>query len=418
MQEKIYDIAIIGGWASGIFTSLHLPKNLSKIILEKTDKIGSKVLLSWGERCNISNMYIEDEEDYVGENKKILLSLFHKFSQYDMLDWLKEKGIQTHIEDNGRILLSSGKSEEIINLFKKEMSKNEVELKTNFPIENIEKEEDYFTIYSWDASIKLEISQKQEVWGRNFFVKWAYLWVSDWAKKFSDEKVQSFSEISRENKIFAKKVIIATGGKSFAQIGTDGWGYTLAKKFDISLVEPYKWLCGITTKQDLSHLSGTSVILDFFIYAEGKLIYSTKGSLLFTHFWISWPVVFNGVLKIWEYLRKKWITSEETNYIKENIEIKLLFSPENITKKINDFFVFEGEEKEATLHINDFRSWKEAKVTGGGIKLNELNKNFESKKVFWLYFIGEVLDITGKSGGFNLQLAWSEAYTLAKSFSE
>ncbi len=386
MQEKIYDIAIIGGWASGIFASLHLPKNLSKIILEKTDKIGSKVLLSWGERCNISNMYIEDEEDYVGENKKIILSLFHKFSQYDMLDWLKEKGIQTHIEDNGRILLSRGKSEEIVNLFKKEMNKNEVELKTNFSIENIEKEEDYFTIYSWDASIKLEIFQKQEV--------------------------------SRENKILAKKVIIATGGKSFAQIGTDGWGYTLAKKFDISLVEPYKWLCGITTKQDLSHLSGTSVILDFFIYAEGKLIYSTKGSLLFTHFWISWPVVFNGVLKIWEYLRKKSITSEEINYIKENIEIKLLFSPENITKKINDFFVFEGEEKEATLHINDFRSWKEAKVTGGGIKLNELNKNFESKKVPWLYFIGEVLDITGKSGGFNLQLAWSEAYTLAKSFSE
>jgi len=80
--------------------------------------------------------------------------------------------------------------------------------------------------------------------------------------------------------------------------------------------------------------------------------------------------------------------------------------------------LFEGEEKEAILHINDFRSWKEVKVTGGGVKLNELNKNFESKKVPGLYFIGEVLDITGKSGGFNLQLAWSEAYTLAKSFSE
>lgn len=370
MQEKIYDIVIIGGWASGIFASLHLPKNLSKIILEKTDKIGSKVLLSWGERCNVSNMYIEDEEDYVGENKKILLSLFHKFSQYDMLDWLKEKGIQTHIEDNGRIILSRGKSEEIVNLFKKEMSKNEVKLKTNFPVETLEKEKDFFMIFSW------------------------------------------------ENKILAKNVIIATGGKSFAQIGTDGWGYTLAKNFDISLVEPYKWLCGITTKQDLSHLSGTSIILYFFIYTEGKLIYSTKGSLLFTHFWISWPVVFNGVLKIWEYLRKKWITNEEINYIKENIEIKLLFSPENITKKINDFFLFEGEEKEAILHINDFRSWKEVKVTGGGVKLNELNKNFESKKVPGLYFIGEVLDITGKSGGFNLQLAWSEAYTLAKSFSE
>jgi predicted Rossmann fold flavoprotein len=165
---------------------------MSKIILEKMDKIGSKVLLSGGERCNISNMYIEDEEDYVGENKKILSSLFHKFSQYDMLDWLKEKGIQTHSEDNGRILLSSGKSEEIINLFKKEMIKNEVELKINFPIENIEKEEEFFIIHSG------------------------------------------------ENKILAKKVIIATGGKSFAQIGTDGWGYTLAKKFDISLVEPYK----------------------------------------------------------------------------------------------------------------------------------------------------------------------------------
>jgi len=93
-------------------------------------------------------MYIEDEEDYVGENKKILLSLFHKFSQYDMLDWLKEKGIQTHIEDNGRIILSRGKSEEIVNLFKKEMSKNEVKLKTNFPVETLEKEKDFFMIFS------------------------------------------------------------------------------------------------------------------------------------------------------------------------------------------------------------------------------------------------------------------------------
>lgn len=372
MQEHIFDIAIVGGGASGIFSAIHLPKNLSKIILEKTNKIGTKVLLSGWERCNVSNMYIEDEKDYVGENKKILLSLFHHFSQYDMIHWLEKEGIKTHTEDNGRIILDSGKSEEIVKLFEKKIQENDAILKTNFSVNDIEKKDDIFVI----------------------------LWENG-------------------EKICAKKVIIATGGKSFAQIGTDWWGYNLAKKFGIEIVEPYKGLCGITTKEDFSSLSWISCLVECNIYDKEKNFFKEKWNMLFTHFWISWPLIFHIVLKIGEYIRNKGITYEnEIAYIKENIDVKLIFSWNNIPKKILNFPLFDKEKNEIILKINDFRSWKEAKVTGGGVKLNELNKNFESKKVSGLYFIGEVLDITGKSGGFNLQLAWSEAYVLAKSFFE
>lgn len=364
----MYDVAIIWAWASGIFAGIHAPKNLKKVLLEKNNKLWVKVLLSGGERCNVSNIDINPEEDYFWKNKKALLGLFKKFSNYDMMSWLEERGIETQIEDRGRIILKSWKSVELVNLLTSELQKNNCEIITNFPATRIEKNGDIFTIYS------------------------------------------------EEKKIEAKKVIIATWGKSFAQVGTDGWGYKIAESFWIEVVTPYKWLCWLVTREDLSSISWSTLMLTLEIYDTNKLIYSEYGSFLFTHFWLSGPLIFNGVLKIGEHLRNLGVWSDnEVSYIKENISIKLVFDTEKLTKRVEKFFELTEEKMDAILHINDLRSWSEAKVTGGWVLLDELSNTFESRKVPGLYFIGEVLDVTGKTGWFNLQSAWSEGYVVGKS---
>lgn len=367
LDKKVYDIAIIGAWASGIFASIHIPENLNVILLEKMGKVASKVLLSWGERCNVSNMYIDMETDFCGENKKVLHSLFHSFSQYDMIDWLEKEWIKIKEEENGRLLLQSGNASELVSLFEKKLQKKNITLRKNFAVVSLEKKEDIFYI-SWE-----------------------------------------------KYRIEAKKVVIATGGKSFAQVGTDGYGYTLAKSFWIKIIPPYKWLIGINTQEDLSSLAWVKgENLKIKVKSNEKIIIVEKGNLLFTHFGISWPIIFNTSLKLWEYARGCGIKKDENLFLKENIELILDFSETNTPKRCEKFFNLSEEKKEISLHFNDFRSWKEAKVSGGWVALDTLNKNLESKEVPWLYFIGEVLDITGKTGGYNLQLAWSTGYHLAK----
>lgn len=125
-----------------MFTAIHAPKDASKLILEKTKKLGTKVLMSGGERCNVSNIDIEPERDYFGKNTKALHSLFKRFSNYDMIDWLESRGVQTHIEDRGRIILHSGRATELVDILQKELHTNNTEIIYNSPAEDVHLRED------------------------------------------------------------------------------------------------------------------------------------------------------------------------------------------------------------------------------------------------------------------------------------
>ena len=262
-----------------------------------------------------------------------------------------------------------------------------------------------------------------------------------------------FTVTTREWKKYrAKNVILSSGGKSFAQVGTTGEWYNIAEKLWLKMVVPYRTLSWMATKTDVSEVSGVSCVVDMELRdkplrwnaespqppllkgeKEKKSIYKEKWPILFTHFGVSGPIIHNVSNAIGEYLNQKIKTSPPTpllqergdidyffeKYICDNLILELTFDLENTPKRLIKFFdlcpppargELEGGNTTRTIPLENWRSWKEAKATGGWISTDELDNHMQSKKYLWLYIIGEVVDVTGKTGGFNLQWAWSSSY--------
>ncbi len=395
----VYDVIIIWSWAAGLFAWINLPKNYKKLILEKNKKPWAKVLLSGWERANVSNIDIELERDYFSQNKKFLLWVFAKYNQWDIQSFFVENWVNIVEEDRWRFILESWDSRELLDLLLKKVRENNCEIKCNCDVKEIKPHP-------------------------NPLLK--------------GEGIKQLFEITTENKqkFLAKNVIVSTGWKSFFQVWTTGEWYNFAEKFSIKIVSPTRALCWLTTKKDFKDLSWSSLNCELILKDKKKEIYREFWPLLFTHFWISWPIVFNTANALWEYLNWPYpnpllkgerTEKEKIKYILENILVELKINPENSTKKINKFFnmshpnpLFRGEGIEqfsTEFGLQDWRSWKEAKATWWWVDLNELDKNFMVKKVPWLYFIWEVVDVVGKTWGFNLQWAFSSGYVCGKSFS-
>lgn len=385
-MKNHYDIIIIWAWASGLFTAIESPSYLSKLILEKNRTAGSKILLSGWERANVSNIDIDPLRDYFGQNKKALISLFKRYNNYDFISYLSENRIYTVEEDRGRIILESWNSKELLDYFLKKIKQNHTEIIYNSQVIEVIKND------------KFEIK------------------TVNWDKYTSD------------------KLVITTWWKSFSQVGTTWDWYEWAQKFGHTVFTPFRWLCALVTKKDLTDISWISTILKLEVISKitNKVIYFEEWPLLFTHFWISGPIIFNSSNAIWEYINSMDLTefinnldftkiqiNEKydyitRNFIKDNITLKLIFNLENSPKRVVKFFDLNTENSEIIIKLQDCRTWKEAKVTWWWVKIDELTNNLESKIVPWLYFAWEILDITWKTGWFNLQFAWTSWHIVGK----
>lgn len=372
----LYDVVIVWAWAAGLFSWACLEKNLKKVILEKTSKPWTKVLMSGWERANVSNMDIEPTRDYFTQNKKFLLSIFSKFTNWDIMSFFAENWIEIVEEDRSRLILKSGNSRELLDCLLKNIKKNNCELKTNQDVKKILKNE---------------------------------------------ENIFEIETLSWE-KYFSKNVIVSSWWKSFPQIWTTWEGYEIAKSFGLEIISPYRTLCWMSTKKDLSEISWISTDLTIELFdrkKDKKFIYKETWPLLFTHFWISWPIVHNLSNSIWEYLNKEKIEEENfEKYILENLYLKLNFSLENSPKRVLKFFELNSDKTEIELDLQNWRSWKEAKATGWWVSTENLDNFLQTKKVSWLYFIWEVVDVTWKTWGFNLQWAWSSAFVATQNINK
>lgn len=371
----IYDVVIVWAGAAWLFAWICLDKKYKKLILEKTAKPGMKVLLSGWERANVSNIDIEPTRDYFTQNKKFLLSVFARYNQWDIMSFFSEQGINIVEEDRHRLILESGDSSELLSCLLENIKKNKCELKINQDVKDIIK------IEGWNYEILVD------TWER----------------------------------YFAKNVIISSGWKSFSHIWTTWEGYNIAKKLWLKIVTPYRTLCGMSTKKDMTEVSWVSTNLSMILIDKNnnKPIYSETWPMLFTHFGISWPIVHNLSNAIWEYLNS--LKLDETHfekYILDNLSLKLTFDLEITPKRLIKFFELKEDNLEINIELQNWRSWKEAKATGGGIDTSELDNHMQSKKYNWLYFIWEVVDVTWKTWWFNLQWAWSSAYVASENINK
>jgi predicted flavoprotein YhiN len=371
-----YDVVIIWGWAAGLFAWICLDKKLKKIVLEKNKKPGIKVLLSWGERANVSNMDIDPMRDYFTQNKKFLLSIFARYTNWDIMSFFAENNVSIVEEDRSRLILESGDSKELLACLLENLRKNKCELRNGDGVETI---------------VHNKIWELDKGW---------YVVVTTSGKQYE-----------------TKSVIVSCGGKSFFQVWTTWDGYKMAEKLGVKVTGTHPCLCGITTKTDLKEVSGVSARVDmkFIDTLNGKEIYTETGPILFTHFWVSGPIIHNVSVVAGEYINSLGLSEKESEkYFCDNFALELNIPLENATKSLIKFFELTEENWRVTIDLHGFRSLKEAKATSGWIDTKELDNNMQSKKQKDLYFIGEVVDVTGKTGGFNLQWAWSSAFVAAE----
>lgn len=406
------DIGIIGAGAAGVFTAINAKNKNNKVsIIEKNKQIGKKLFITGKGRCNITNAKFFDEFlENIVVNKKFMYSSFTNFDNYALMDYLENKGLKLVVQRGDRVFPKSEKSSDVIKFFENLITKNHIELKLNEKVEKIIKDEK-----------------------GKFLVK-------------TNKDTYSFD-----------KLVIATGGLSYPLTGSTGDGYKFAKEFSHNLIETKPALCPIRFKdKDLDSLNGIS-LRNVSLNVETKdRNFSEFGEMLIGKNFITGPIVLtmsslinksqvkglyidlkpaldfekldNRLVRDFENdLNKDIVNVLKNLLLNAFVEVILKRSKIDFHKKVNQITKEERYKlidviKHFKLEFNGLSHVKNAVVTSGGVDCKELNpKNMESKKVSGLYFVGEVTDVDALTGGYNLQIAFSQAYACAedlRSFNE
>ncbi|MBZ0202634.1 MAG: NAD(P)/FAD-dependent oxidoreductase [Ignavibacteria bacterium] len=377
-----YDIIIIGAGAAGLMCAIEAAKRGRKtLVLEHAEKIGKKILISGGGRCNFTNTEAS-HDNFISENPHFCKSALARYTSQDFISLVEKHGIKYHEKKLGQ-LFCDGSAKEIVAMLQKECDDAGVEIKVNCSVSEIIKNNQFET-----GTI--------------------------------DGKFQSES------------LVIATGGISIPQMGATDFGYKIAKQFRIKLTKTVPGLVPFTLSyQSYGELSGLSI--DSIVTCNGV---SFHENILFTHKGLSGP----AILQISNY----WNPGDEIvidllpekdipEIMKENAENKTelanflaQFWPKRFAEKWCEINfrskpINKLSEKDIAVLSHELHNWHiipkgtegfgKAEVTKGGVSTEELSsKTMESNKVKGLYFIGEVVDVTGWLGGYNFQWAWASGF--------
>lgn len=394
------EIAVIGGGASGLMAAITAKKSGKEVvILERKDRILKKVLITGNGRCNITNVNA-NISNYFGKNIFSVENILNRFTPQDTMDFFNGLGIVCNEENRGKVYPLSGQASSVVDALRFEAEKLGIKIETEFYVRKIEKDGFKFRIYSEDRK-----------------------------------------------KIEAGRVILAAGGQSYPELGSNGSGFELAKELGHSVTKLSPSIVQLKTeKNQVKGLQGIKTDVAVTAYGDNKKICTYDGELLFTDYGISGNVVFNisFVMPLYKNVEfeidfmEKFDYNELYEMLKERKRILSHLTMENyfngmINKKLGQFLSkVSGIEKLSKpvkdLNDSDIRKlctvlkkyrvkilettgFKNAQVTAGGVSLDEVNtETLESKIVKGLYFSGEVLDVYGECGGFNLQWAWASGY--------
>jgi predicted Rossmann fold flavoprotein len=402
-----YDVIIIGGGPSGLMASIAAAEQKAKVLLlDKGNKLGRKLAISGGGRCNVTNRLPVDEIiKHIPGNGRFLYSAFSEFSNEDIIKFFENLGIQLKEEDHGRMFPVTDKAQSVVDALLTKMQQLKVDIRTNTAVETVEYDEDRT---------------------RGVLLK-------------NGEFIE------------ATCVVIAVGGKSVPHTGSTGDGYPWARKAGHTITDLFPTEVPLTSQERFirdKRLQGVSLrdVALSVLNPKGKVVKTHQMDMLFTHFGVSGPAVLRCSQYVVKTLKKFNVRSVTINLdvlpslneeqVFQQLHSMLKEEPKKAIKNVLKGFLVERyllfllelckiDELEigATLAHEKIRdlakackqfrfevsgtlSIEKAFVTGGGVSVKEIHpKEMSSKQKDGLYFCGEVLDIHGYTGGYNITSA-------------
>ena len=414
----IYDVAVVGGGPAGMMSAIFASRGTGKkvVLIERNKQLGSKLLITGKGRCNITNQE-EDIKTYIkkyGEKGSFLHSLFYQFCANDVINFFEENGVETKIERGQRVFPVTDRSRDVLDMLLKLLKDNNVEILNESLVTEIVSSDNKIT--------KLVINNKEEIIANNY--------------------------------------VVCTGGLSYPITGSTGDGFDWLKSLGHNVTKLAPALVPIIVKEPVvKELEGLSLKnVDINIFCNNKKKINIFGEALFTNKGLSGPVILTISKEVGKLLAKKdgdIILSIDfkpkldsvvldkriqkdfslqnkkmfKNSLKELLPAKLIpvivrLSKIDENKKVCE--ITKEERKRLLNLLKDFKltvkrlgSYNKAIITSGGVDLKEIDpKTMRSKIINNLYLAGEIIDIDGPTGGYNLQVCWSSGYVAGISASK
>jgi hypothetical protein len=403
----MYELAIVGGGAAGLATAIFVARRRPTgqvLLLDGAKKLGAKILISGGGRCNVTNDVVTPT-DFWGGSRHVVRRVLAEFPADATVKFFRELGVSLHVELDGKVFPDTNKARSVLDALIREATQLEVKILAGRRVNAISRQANHFEL------------------------------------KTADEVFH------------ATCIVLATGGRSVPKTGSDGTGYGFAQSLGHSLVPQTPALVPLLLNGD-SHvqLSGVSQYVEITVRVEGANPTRLRGAMLWTHFGVSGPVVLNAS-RHWHAARlENRSVSIAVNFLPgddfETAERRLLelasaqprvaihnalatLLPARVAEVLVATLGIDHTTPigqlpremrrqlvqaliDWSLPVRDSRGYQYAEVTAGGVPLDEIDpRTMESRKCPGLYLVGEILDVDGRIGGFNFQWAWSSAWVAA-----
>lgn len=402
-------IIVVGGGAAGLLAAIVAARNGAEVILlEKNQRVGKKILATGNGRCNLTNTDMHYSH-FHGSQPKFVYAALNKFNNTQTIEFFEQLGISHKVEEKGKVFPLSNQASSVLDVLRHELEELKVETLVEAEVKDIKKVSGGFEV-----------------------------------------------QLKGGRQVFAQRVILATGGKAAPNLGSTGSGYEIAQRLGHRLVEPFPSLVQLKLAEPfLKSIKGIKFDGDAEILVKQKAVARASGEILFAEYGISGPPIFDLSRTAAQWLQKKeqvflklniinHLSREElASYImkrfQDNPNKTLVFSfvgfinkqlapvllkqagIEDIHKRVAEVTAAEREKiitllQDWRFQVTGTNPWSAAQVTAGGIDVRDVNpQTMESKIVPGLYFAGEILDVDGDCGGYNLQWAWSSGYVAGES---
>lgn len=411
MKHSTTDVVVIGGGAAGAFCAALLGERGTRVILlEPNREIGRKLRITGKGRCNLTNNC--DKKTFLENipvNAKFLHSALQAFSSADTMNWFENRGVPLKTERGKRVFPVSDNANDIANALEKELNR--------------------FGVAVIHSRAKRILTDENGVCGVE----------------------------TPEESISCCAVVLATGGKSYPGTGSTGDGFYFARELGHNVTKIQPSLVPLTVPGEVCpELMGLSLRnVELTVRENGKKIFTELGELLFTHFGVSGPLVLSASSHMRDVAQREYTLHIDLKPALDEAALDKRIQADFVKYRNSDFINALGDLlpkklipvvvrlsgidprtkvhsvskqqrhallrllKDFTLPVDGTRPIAEAIVSSGGVDVREVSpKTMESKKIKGLYFVGEILDVDGYTGGFNLQIAWSTAFCAARAISE